>query len=155
MNTLKNEFHYFDIEFGMLKIKFMRLHLFFPRRETFFGKISCTQPHTVSLHSVLTWVLPKQVAQQSCVCPVKHILNAHTVWNVFGKTLADVLCKEVSVGVPLTVRHQKQHPHKTNVGCSANKRPTLASENNHRLNSLTKKTPHQQSPVWAQKPSAL
>lgn len=33
----------------------------------------------LKLYNDLTWVLPKQIAQQGRVCPVKHILNAHAV----------------------------------------------------------------------------
>lgn len=66
-------------------------------------------------------MLSKQVAQQSCVCPGKHILNTHTIWDVSAEALSDVLCQKVSVGVPLTVRHQEQHPHKSHVDCIINK----------------------------------
>lgn len=67
------------------------------------------------LHKNLTWVLPKQVAQQGRVCPVEHILNAHGVRNVFAEALSDVLGQKESVGVPLTICHQKQHPHKAHI----------------------------------------
>lgn len=110
------------------------------------------------LHSVLTWVLPKQVAQQSRVCPVKHILNTHTVRDVFAEALADVLSEKISVGVPLTVRHQKQHPHKTHVGCITNKYPTSASIKGCPTDSLllsTKVMSYQVSPVWGLRLSAL
>lgn len=63
----------------------------------------------------LTWVFPKQVAQQGGVGPVEHILNAHAVRDVFAEALSDVLGQKESVGVPLTICHQKQHPHKARI----------------------------------------
>lgn len=60
----------------------------------------------------LTWVLPKQIAQQGRVCPVEHILNAHAVRDVFAEALSYVLGQKESVGVPLPICHQEQHPHK-------------------------------------------
>ena len=63
-------------------------------------------------YSDLTSVLPKEIAQQGRVCPVEHILNAHAVWDVFAEALSYVLGQKESVGVPLTICHQKQHPHK-------------------------------------------
>lgn len=77
----------------------------------------------------LTWVLSKKVAQQSCVCPVEYILNTHTVWDLSTEALSDVLGQKVSVRVPLTIRHQEQHPHKSHVGCITNKYRTLESQN--------------------------
>lgn len=61
-------------------------------------------------------MLSKQVAQQSCVRPVEHILNTHTVWDPFAEALSNVLGQKVSVGISLTIRHQQQHPHKSHVG---------------------------------------
>ena len=82
----------------------------------------------IKLHRTLTWVLSKQVAQQSRVCPVEHVLNAHTVWDPSTEALSNVAAQEVSVGVPLAVRHQEQHPHESHVGCNTNKDLTSASQ---------------------------
>lgn len=81
----------------------------------------------IKIKEVLTWVISEQVAQQSCVCPVEHVLNTHTVRDPFAEALPNVLGQEVSVGVPLAVRHQEQHPHESHIGCITNKHLTLAS----------------------------
>lgn len=83
----------------------------------------------MTFHNVmtqLTWALSKQVAQQSCVGPAEHILNTHTVRDPFAEALSNVLGQKVSVGVPLTIRHQEQHPHKAHVGCIKNKQSHIS-----------------------------
>lgn len=101
-------------------------------------------------------MLSKQVAQQSCVCPDKHILNTHTIWDVSAEALSDVSGQKVSVGVPLTIRHQEQHPHKSHVDCMINKYLTCQIVLHYIMCCyVLSRFSYQESPLLGQRLSAL